>query len=150
MKHFTIKFLVLILIVFSTRCQKEIIVPNAEQEKLFGTWVWKGSYGGIIGGITADLYDYEKTVCFHRNGICKYYKNGEMVRKVKFTLSLEFSEIHNKEEFFLHSYETGFSFSSIFSKSEENEFKRRIEFGGQDTLSLHHDGTRSKILYVRK
>jgi len=131
---------------FMTTCRKDISVPDPNLEKLFGTWNWVQSSGGIGGQTTTPATaSYSQTVEFDKDGIYKICKNGKQQEKYKFTLT-EDTSIHSTVTAYLINYKHTGLFHSNKSITTQS-----IMFGGQDSLFLSdeaYDGYNN--IYTRK
>lgn len=87
-------FLMLLVVAGFMSCRKNIDVPNAECEKVFGTWRFVSASGGITGEtITEQSRGYTETVEFTRKGIVHWRKNGKkekhkFLRREKFSFTV--------------------------------------------------------------
>lgn len=89
---------------FLTACRKDISLPSQDLEKLFGTWNWVQSSGGFGGQTTSSATaGYSQTIEFNKNGIYKWYKDGKLQDKMKFTVT-EGSSIYTTGTAFLIKY----------------------------------------------
>ena len=126
------------IIVFSflaTTCRKDIPVPNAGLEKLFGTWDWVQSSGGLTGQTTTPATTgYSQAVEFKKNGVCIWYKNGKHTDKMQFTLT-EGSSIYTAggTAHLIKYKDTG-----LFDKNNA-QVAQSVTFGGEDTLFLRDE-----------
>jgi hypothetical protein len=124
-KYFFLFFAISFLL---TACKKDISVPNPEMKKLFGTWEWVESSGGISGGtITPATEGHHMTIEFKENGVFKKYKNNRRIDRMTFTLSEGSSIISNPA--FLIEYKDG-------CMNKKEVIPQSFKFGGQDTLYL--------------
>jgi hypothetical protein len=94
-------------------CSKNIIIPNPELEKLFGTWEWIQSSGGFAGKTTTPVTTkIVKRIEFSKNGTYKSYENnilkdrryfsisaGESIFSKKQAYILQYSDPSSKKEF---------------------------------------------------
>jgi len=129
-KLFTIAILALSLFIAS--CRKDISVPDASLEKLFGKWNWvqTSGYSGIITPATAG---YSSSIEFKKTGICKSYENGKEQYKLKFTLA-KGTSIYSTGTAYLIKYKQPGLFPSKAPTLAES-----IRFGIQDTLFLSEE-----------
>lgn len=83
-------FLMLLVVAGFMSCRKDIDVPNDECRKVFGTWRFVLSEGGITGNvITEQSRGYTETVEFTKKGIAHWFKNGKKRRpKSRFTFKV--------------------------------------------------------------
>ncbi len=124
-------FTIVTFSLFLTTCRKDISLPSPDLEKLFGSWEWVQSSGGFGGQTTTPISaGYSHTVEFNKNGIYKWYKDGKLQDKMKFTAT-EGSSIYTTGTAFLIKYKD----TGLFDKNE-NPTTQRVTFGGQDTLFL--------------
>jgi hypothetical protein len=132
------------LSIFLTTCKKDISVPNAEFEKLFGTWEWVESFCGWSGPSTPATVGYTETVEFNKNGTYKMFKDGHQQETRKFTLA-EGSSIYTSGIANLIKYE-----SSGLS-NHQTYLTRSVSFGGEDTMYLNDEAYDAcSYVYVRQ
>ena len=123
---FTI-ILLFISILFSS-CRKELDVPNKDFKKLYGTWEWTGSFGGIFPhNISPETEGYTKTIVFDKNGNYKSYKNGKKEEKHKFSFSYE-STIYSSQKRHMIVYKN--------NKGDKIGLKQSFDFLGSNKLGL--------------
>ena len=116
---------------FLTSCSKDISIPNPELEKLFGSWNWIQSSGGIGGQtITPATVGYSQTVEYNNNGIYKIYKDGIQKDTKKFSLTSGTS-IYNPGPAYLIKYKDIDHSDNNYQYSIQS-----IRFGGEDSLFL--------------
>jgi hypothetical protein len=149
MKNFNQKplliFILLSLFFVVTSCRKDISVPNPELEKLFTTWDWVKSTGGISGaGETPESTGCSIQIEYNKNGIFKLYKDNVQASKFKFTLS-EGPSLYGSETVYIITYDN--LKESLESSPGPND---EIEFRGKDTLILNDQAADGyKGFYVR-
>ena len=80
----TILLSLLAVLIFS--CGK-INTPNAEAEKIFGTWRFVYSSGGLWGGGNAS-FDATDTYEYKENGTFSHRKDGQLIDQMNFSLQL--------------------------------------------------------------
>ena len=125
------RWIVAILSFILTSCSKDLSIPNPELEKLFGTWDWKQSSGGIGGQTnTPATVGYSQTVEFNKNGIYKIYKDGIQKDTKKFSLTIGTS-IYNSGSAYLINYKDINQSDNSYHYSTQS-----IRFGGEDSLFL--------------
>lgn len=150
MKAKSTKFKAIILIatvsIFLTNCRKDISIPAPECEKLFGTWEWVESSGGISGNIRTPTSDgYTITREFNKNGIYKWYKNGKRQDKMEFSITESSSAFTTKPVFSISYKDIG-----LFDKKDAPP-PSLVEFIGQDTLFFRGDCPDClSSVYIRK
>lgn len=126
--HFV--FLLAICLLFSA-CRKDISTPTDDCRKLFGTWRWVQSSGGISGQvITPDSEGYTLEIEFKSNGVVKKFKNGNKIFKKTFEFE-EGESIFSTGKTYLIKYKDGM----LKKMQVSNSFK----FGGTDTLFLNNE-----------
>lgn len=133
-------------LLFMTACKKDISLPNENLEQLFGTWEWVQSSGGIGGvSINTTSEGYTKTIEFNSDGTYKWYKNGKLKDKMKFTV-IEGPSIYSSSNGYLIKYnDTG-----LFDQND-HPISQNIKFYGQDILLLHEECNDCfGHIYVRK
>ncbi len=122
------------LSLFLITCKKDTPVPNQSLDKLFGTWTWVQSTGGIGGETTTPATEgYTKKVEFDKNGIYKWFKNSKQQDRMKFTLC-EGSSIHTTGTAYLIKYED----VGLFDKKDHLE-TQSVTFGERDSLFLNDE-----------
>jgi hypothetical protein len=80
----TILLSLLAVLIFS--CGK-INTPNAESEKIFGTWRFVYSSGGFSGAGNSS-YDATDTYEYEENGTFSHYKGSQLLDQSSFSLQL--------------------------------------------------------------
>jgi hypothetical protein len=65
----------------------KINTPNAEAEKIFGTWRFVYSSGGLWGGGNAS-FDATDTYEYKENGTFSHRKDGQLIDQMNFSLQL--------------------------------------------------------------
>ena len=117
----------LIFIAFSS-CKKDIVVPNAEFNNLFGRWTLV-SQSGV--NASSDVTDMEVEV--KENGVYKRFEDGKKTLKMTFEFK-EGESVFSTDKVYLLEYSAGrFSKKGIVSDS--------FEFLGSDTLVLRNECT---------
>lgn len=116
-------------------CKKSIDLPHPELEKLFGSWEWIGSSGGFSGdNITPSSAGYSKTVEFRKNGVYRWYKNGKLEDKMRFTVTQDSSSI----------FTNGLAYIIVYSNAgvlgpDNYSHRESIRFLSHDTLFLSEE-----------
>jgi hypothetical protein len=133
------------IMIFLTACKKDISLPDPILKRLFGTWEWVESTGGINGDkMTPASVAYTKTIEIEETGILKKFKNGKKIEKLTFTLA-QGPTIHSSTPGYLLKYADKSPGRESFS------WIQSIEFGGRDTLYLNDQCYDCyKHLYIRK
>jgi hypothetical protein len=95
-KLFTLSIIAMLFI----SCGK-INTPNAESEKIFGTWRFVSSSGGFAGtGNTSyssnDLYEYKE------NGTFSHYQGNQLIDQSSFSLQLGPSIFSQTDQLLIH------------------------------------------------
>lgn len=138
--------LALVISCFLSACRKAISVPAPELEKLFGSWVWVRTTGGVFLDTTTAAAGYTKTVVFNRNGICKRYKNGKQTDKLKFSLSAKNDASDSSVTYFIN-----YKNIELFDGFKTTPSSQFVYFLGQDSLVLLEDcDDGQNYLYVRE
>jgi hypothetical protein len=134
-----------ITLIFSS-CHKDISLPDESLSKLFGSWEWVETSGGLAGQVvTPASTGYTQSVEFSSKGIYKIYRNGTLQDKLKFNLSQGNSIFHSGTANFI-SYE-----NPGLGNTDEDYIKESIRFGGEDTLFLNEECWDCySYVYVRK
>jgi hypothetical protein len=129
--------ILLILGSVSKTFSQEISVPNAELEKLLGTWVWMKSTGGVAGKTTTPrITGHTQSIEFTKDGIEKIYRDGKQESERKFS----FTGVKNK-----HNNGTEYTITIIGGDNQS------VVFHGPDVIFIHDklpDGFDST--YIRK
>jgi hypothetical protein len=138
-------FIFLSLIFVMTSCRKDISVPNPELDKLFDTWDWIRSTGGISGaGESPETTGSSIQIEFNKNGIFKLYKDNKQSSKYKFSLS-EGESFYGSGTVYIITY-NNMTESEKSSPGPNDE----IEFRTEDTLILNDQAADGyKGFYVR-
>jgi hypothetical protein len=95
-----------LLAVFVFGCGK-INTPNAESEKIFGTWRFVYSSGGFSGAGNAS-YDATDTYEYKENGTFSHYKGSQLLDQSSFSLQLGPSITSQTDQLLVH-YGSGMS-----------------------------------------
>jgi hypothetical protein len=94
----TILLSLLAVLIFS--CGK-INTPNAEAEKIFGTWRFVYSSGGLWGGGNAS-FDATDTYEYKENGTFSHRKDGQLIDQMNFSLQLGTSITGQTDQLMIH------------------------------------------------
>jgi hypothetical protein len=94
----TILLSLLAVLIFS--CGK-INTPNAEAEKIFGTWRFVYSSGGLWGGGNAS-FDATDTYEYKENGTFSHRKDGQLIDQMNFSLQLGTSITSQTDQLMIH------------------------------------------------
>jgi hypothetical protein len=81
-------------------CRK-IKTPNAESEKIFGTWRFVNSGGGFSGAGNSS-YDAADTYEYKENGTFSHYKGGQLINQSSFSLQLGASIYSQTQQLMVH------------------------------------------------
>ena len=93
-------FLLLLLSAAIFGCGK-INTPNAESEKIFGTWRFVYSSGGFSGAGNAS-YDATDTYEYEENGSFSHRKDGQLIDQSSFSLQLGPSITSQTDQLLIH------------------------------------------------
>lgn len=94
----TILLSLLAVLIFS--CGK-INTPNAEAEKIFGTWRFVYSSGGLWGGGNAS-FDATDTYEYKENGTFSHRKDEQLIDQMNFSLQLGPSITSQTDQLMIH------------------------------------------------
>lgn len=94
----TILLSLLTVLLFS--CGK-INTPNAESEKIFGTWRFVSSSGGFSGAGNSS-YDATDTYEYKENGTFSHRKDGQLIDQMSFSLQLGPSITSQTDQLLIH------------------------------------------------
>ncbi|MEN9968055.1 MAG: hypothetical protein RIR94_225 [Bacteroidota bacterium] len=94
----TILLSLLTVLLFS--CGK-INTPNAESEKIFGTWRFVSSSGGFSGAGNSS-YDATDTYEYKENGAFSHRKDGQLIDQMSFSLQLGPSITSQTDQLLIH------------------------------------------------
>jgi hypothetical protein len=94
----TILLSLLAVLIFS--CGK-INTPNAEAEKIFGTWRFVYSSGGLWGGGNAS-FDATDTYEYKENGTFSHRKDEQLIDQMNFSLQLGTSITSQTDQLMIH------------------------------------------------
>ena len=92
--------LISLLTVLILGCGK-INTPNAEAEKLFGTWRFVYSSGGLWGGGNAS-FDATDTYEYKENGTFSHRKDEQLIDQMNFSLQLGTSITSQTDQLMIH------------------------------------------------
>jgi len=92
--------LISLLTVLISGCGK-INTPNAEAEKLFGTWRFVSSSGGFSGAGNAS-FDATDTYEYKENGTFSHRKDGQLMDQMNFSLQLGTSITGQTDQLMIH------------------------------------------------
>lgn len=79
----------------------KINTPNAESEKIFGTWRFVYSSGGFSGGGNSS-YDATDTYEYEENGTFSHYKGSQLMDQSSFSLQLGQSIYSQTDQLLVH------------------------------------------------
>ena len=79
----------------------KIDTPNAEAEKIFGTWRFVYSSGGFSGGGNSS-YDASDTYEYEENGTFSHYKGSQLMDQSSFSLQLGPSITSQTDQLLIH------------------------------------------------
>lgn len=106
--------LISLLAVLLFGCGK-IDTPNAESEKIFGTWRFVYSSGGFSGAGNSS-YDATDTYEYAENGTFSHRKGGQLIDQMSFSLQLGPSIMSQTDQLLIHygagSYKQSFQISN--------------------------------------
>jgi hypothetical protein len=131
--------------IFSS-CRKDISLPDPSLSKLFGSWEWVQTSGGLAGQIKNPATEGQtQSVEFSSTGIYKLFINGEQKSKTKYSLSY-LTAVHNADSPVLVTYE------NLGSGHQSDDIvKQYLTFKGEDTLYLNDECVDCfNYVYVRK
>ena len=89
-----------LLVVLLFGCGK-INTPNAEAEKIFGTWRFVYSSGGFSGAGNSS-YDANDTYEYEENGTFSHRKDGQLLDQSSFSLQLGPSITSQTDQLLIH------------------------------------------------
>lgn len=124
---------VVIASLFLTTCKKEVVLPNQNLEKLFGTWEWVSSSGGWAGRtLTPASEGYSQQIEFTEKGVYKVYINDKVENKMEFTITENSSSIYTSQTVYMIKYKA----TGLFKKNKSVfDMSQTFKFSG-DTLWL--------------
>ncbi len=124
-------FIIISLPVILASCRKDVALPDKSLGKLFGRWNWVQTSGGFDGRVLTPASEgYNQSAEFSADGIYKLFKNGDQMRKTKFTLTEGESILGLGHVYMIKFYDAG------QHGNEENPTMQSIRFGQHDTLVL--------------
>ena len=111
----------------------KINTPNAESEKIFGTWRFVYSSGGFSGAGNAS-YDATDTYEYEENGTFSHRKAGQLIDQSSFSLQLGPS-ITSQTDQLLIQYGAG-SYKQSFQISNDSLFLSDEDYHSRVNINL--------------
>ncbi len=136
MKNYTTVVFFLSLLFFVTSCKK-IDTPSDESKKIFASWKYIGSSGGMTGSTISDYYPENTVFEFKDKGVFFVYIDGKKFSKNDFRIEL------------INSMYTNLPTPAL--RSSNNYLYGSYIFKGNDTLLISDemfDGYRH--LFIKK